>query len=376
MKKFLAFLLTLFIILALIEGIRWIGRALKNNDNLSLLSGTTSVIENPAWNQYPQFDNMEDLRDYLNEQKRSGNRNVTFLYTGSEELDGGDLAHMSASRSVSCEISGNKYSLTMTQYPGERIVDAHRSGDTSALSEEELQAMEIAVSMVEQAKVEAADSWELELNIHDILASHITYFTSDYNDSQGFLAWPRCTSAVGALLDGEANCQGYSDAFYTLASIAGFEVGKMSVITQDGGHQVNTIYLNDHWYIVDLTFDDNESYGVDYSHFNIGTDLVGKYDWESIYECNPIAETTDPTLFYYYRNRLAFESVQEFSQMVAQTWADTDQKVFPGMVKNEQNPGNLTDSLSAVLESIGKSYSYQYSYSSSGQNCFYNVVFE
>ena len=56
-------------------------------------------------------------------------------------------------------------------------------------------------------------------------------------------------------MDGVANCQGYSDAFYLLASLAGFDVR----IVGSDDHAWNAIKLSDSWYAVDCTFNDLNS---------------------------------------------------------------------------------------------------------------------
>lgn len=328
---------------------------------------------------YPTFYDLISLRDYMNEEKALGNDEVTFLYKGSEDLStDGSLAKMTASMSVHYSNLEDRYTVTMRKYPGERIVEAYQSGDTSQLSADELLVLEKATEIVDFGIEQAADSLELEQFLHDVIAEEVTYYTDDRMNDFEYENAPRYLSVVGALLDGQANCQGYTDAFYTLASMAGFQVSKMSVEAPEGGHQVNTICLNGSWYVVDVTYDDNdnESYGTDYGRFNIGMDLISDYWWDDIYERVPIAEFTDPQLYYYYRNDLAFETVQDFAQMIVQTWTGTDQTAFFGMVKNEPNGDALTEALSAELAETGLGYSYEYLYSCNNRDCFYTVIFE
>lgn len=326
---------------------------------------------------YPAFTDLISLRDFLNEEKAFGNYEVTFLYNGTDDLLAEDVtAKMTGSMFVNYSYIDNKYTLTMQKYPGERIVEAYQSGDVSRLSADELQALEIAEEIVRFGLEHAEDSWELEQFLHDTIAEEVTYYTDDRMNDCEYEDAPRYLSVVGALVDGQANCQGYADAFYTLASMAGFRVSRMSVETPDGGHQVNTIFLNGQWYVVDVTFDDNDTPYTGYGRFNIGMDLIKDYSWEDIYERTPIAETTDSSLFYYYRNNLAFDTAEDFARMIVSNWLDSGQTAFFGMVKNEQNGDVLTDVLSDALNETGKGYSYEYSYSCNSQDCFYTVIFK
>lgn len=339
-------------------------------------SSITLSVPTIAEEVYPAFTDLISLRDFLNDQKAAGNYEVTFLYSNEDELTAeGVTAKMTGSMSVHYSYLDNRYTLTMCKYPGEKIVEAYFSGDTSQLTEDELETLVIAEEIVNYGMEQAADPLELEQFLHDVITEKVTYYTDDRMNDFEYDNAPRYLSVVGALLDGQANCQGYTDAFYTLASMAGFQVSKMSVETPDGGHQVNTIYLNNQWYVVDVTYDDNETYGTDYGRFNIGMDLITDYVWEEIYERTPISETTDPALFYYYRNNLAFETVEDFSRMIVTNWLEYGQMTFFGMVKNELNGDALTDALSAALNETGMGYSYEYSYSCNNRDCFYTVVF-
>ena len=381
MKKILKYLLRLFIISLVISTVSTIFSKEKEpapyiNDVPAAIEAMSPAIEDKM-DTYPSFSDLISLRNFLNEQKAIGNHEVTFLYDGTEDiLSDGTLAKMTSSISTHFSYLDNRYTLTMRKYPGEKIVEAYQSGDTTDLTADELQTLEAAKELVAYGLEQTADPWELEQFLHDIIAQTVTYYTDDRMNDFEYENTPRYLSVVGALLDGQANCQGYTDTFYTLATMAGFQVGKMSVEAPDGGHQVNTIFLNGQWYIVDVTYDDNDGYATDYGRFNMGTDLTKDYTWREINEINPIADATDPSLYYYYRNNLAFESTEDFSQMIVDNWLAYGQATFFGMVKNETNGDSLTEALSSVLKQTGKGYSYEYSYSCNNEDCFYIVSFK
>ena len=321
------------------------------------------------------IEDMMQLRDFVTEQIGQGKYEFSFQYKGSEPFDPAVIAQMSGSCFVLSIQQGAAYHISLTRYPGDRIVEAYASGDTSALSAEECQALEKAVEMVAQAKENSENDWELELQLHDALARCITYSDApiDYEKPED---QPRHVSVIGALLDGEANCQGYSDAFYTLASIAGFQVGRLSVVTSTDPHMVNTICLDGRWYVVDLTYDDGSDEVISYHLFNAGLDLIGQeYTWAKEVEQHPIAPESDEHS-YLIRKELVFTDMEELADYIAADWAKQGNTVIHAMLSGEPDSEKLGDFLPDALDQWGKSYSYSIWHKSNGTDSFYTVVFK
>lgn len=324
---------------------------------------------------HPQIATAKELRDYVLQQRQQGKLEFSFTYTGTNEIDPGVIAQIADVCYVKMTIEGDNYHLEMTQFPGERIVKAYASDDTAKLTKDEQKALEIALEMVEQAKDSAADDWELELLIHDMLAERITYCDADihYEDPED---QPRHLSVIGALLDGQANCQGYTDAFYTLATLAGFEVGRLSVETDSNPHMVNLICLNDAWYVVDLTYDDANDDAISYQLLNAGLDLIGKeYFWSDEIESNFVVEKSDENS-YYLRKELVFADLYELAAFIAQDWAENGNTEIHTMLQNEPNSEKLNDVLPDALSKWERSYSYSILHSSNGKDSFYTIIFE
>jgi len=95
-------------------------------------------------------------------------------------------------------------------------------------------------------KINKADEKEspTAMSIYFEIMNRATYVSGDMSNQ------PRFVTAIGALLDGKANCQGYSDAFYMLGRIGG---------TANGGlHEWNTITYGDRkTYFIDVTAGDD-----------------------------------------------------------------------------------------------------------------------
>ena len=324
--------------------------------------------------KYPQISSVLELRNYVTHQREAGYTKFSFRYTGYDELDPGIIAKMADVCYVKMIQESDIYHLELTQFPGERIVEAHRTEALDNLSEDEKKALEIAVQIVANAKDQAQDDWELELLLHDMLCRRVTYSDADiYYDTPE--NQPRHLSVIGALLDGEANCQGYTDAFYTLASIAGFEVGRLSVETASAPHMVNTILLDGSWYVVDLTYDDSSDDVISYRLFNAGLDMIGEeYSWQEEIEYYEIAEKSDENN-YYIRKDIVFADLDQLAEYIAKSWAENGNTQIDAVVRNEPESENLSDILPDVMKKTGRSYSYNIWHSSNGKDSFYTVIF-
>ena len=98
--------------------------------------------------------------------------------------------------------------------------------------------------------------WEQILQIHDAIGARCTYGTGRHSDD-----------AVGSLVDGVAQCEGYSQGFLYTLRRAGFEA--MCVPGHSGNgteHVWNIVKIEGAYYNMDLTWDDDNSYGTRTAH--------------------------------------------------------------------------------------------------------------
>lgn len=266
------------------------------------------------------------LRDYLRSQKEAGCSDFSFYYTPTTvNVSSENLARVGGYFYVHTQVEGDYCTVHVVEYPGERMVDAWRSGDHSALTESEAQALQIALSLVAQAREESSSQFDLERRLFDLFRSHVIYNDSS-TDIPDPMNPPRHLTAVGALVDGSANCQGYADGFYVLASLAGFRVERMHVDIPEGGHTVNVIYLDGAWYVVDCTYndlDDPSGVQISYARLNVGKDKCLRYSWWEEVERYPIAQLTDHQ-FYYYRTESrhyrCFDTIDAMAQRMVDDW--------------------------------------------------------
>ncbi|MBR5452299.1 MAG: hypothetical protein IKV36_04830, partial [Clostridia bacterium] len=113
--------------------------------------------------------------------------------------------------------------------------------------------------------------------LHDILVDHITYDHEVLNLVE--VNFSNCFEwcSYGAIVEGSAVCEGYSEAFSYLCHCIGINATTI-VGTAGGGHMWNAVEIDNDWYLVDLTWDDadNDTIGVLYNYFNITSSQMGK----------------------------------------------------------------------------------------------------
>ena len=177
------------------------------------------------------------------------------------------------------------------RYPGTRIVNALRENDTLYLNHREREALSAALALAEACRRE--DPLETALLIHDALCERIVYTDDDATEEDD--------NAIGALLDGRANCDGYADAFYLTGTLAGLEIRyqhgnsrrkEADESYRDVSHMWNLIRIDGSWRMVDVTWDDQEDRTV-HTWFNIGADRARRtHVWDEK-NSTPLLEKTD-----------------------------------------------------------------------------------
>lgn len=121
------------------------------------------------------------------------------------------------------------------------------------------------------------NQFETELFIHDAIVNNCTYKNNSTEAS----------SIVGALINNEAACEGYSKAAKVLFDLAGIECYVVSgkTIDEQGqieNHMWNIVKISGNYYHLDLTWDDPVTIGMSsqndptYTYFNITDEEIKK----------------------------------------------------------------------------------------------------
>ena len=159
-------------------------------------------------------------------------------------------------------------------YPGTAVMRAVRTGNAEGLSSREMEVWAAAARVAEASQ--GPDPLQTAKAIHDWLCLNVVYVDDDATDEDD--------NAIGAILNGQANCDGYADAFYLIGSLAGLNVRyqhgdsyQQQSVVKDYSvtHMWNLLELGGQWRMVDVTWDD-EPYGWSYHWFNVGRDIAGQ----------------------------------------------------------------------------------------------------
>ena len=240
---------------------------------------------------------LEDALDYMTEKASESAEDITLfcapdLFTElmgkvggfSFNQDGMDPIYDLVSQSgiFDYDISTNRSSGAVmihvkAYYPGVEILRALENEAEDELPERLGETLESARELADACFVED-NPLETARAIHDALCERIVYVDDEETEEDD--------TAIGALLNGEANCDGYSDAFYLTGTLAGLEIRYQhgdSLVKGFGmpafgnavTHMWNLLLLDDSWRMVDVTWDDNDM-GPDYTWFNLGCDRASR----------------------------------------------------------------------------------------------------
>ncbi len=111
--------------------------------------------------------------------------------------------------------------------------------------------------------------YQREKIIHDKLISNCTYKTGVTSSSDGWQYF----SAYGAVVDGEAVCEGYSKAIQLLMTRVGIVCSTVRGEADGVAHMWNVVEMNGEWYHLDATWDDNDD-NINYEYFNVTTEYI------------------------------------------------------------------------------------------------------
>ena len=146
------------------------------------------------------------------------------------------------------------------------------------------------------------DEWQTELEIHDYIIENCSY---DMVEDEHIYS-----SAYGALVNGEAACEGYSKAMQLLLDRAGIEnyVICGNATNQDGvtgPHMWNVVKINGDFYHLDCTWDDPKGdKNENHLYFNVNDEMISEThsDFTKDFGCTATAEN------YYEKKDTYFET--------------------------------------------------------------------
>lgn len=185
------------------------------------------------------------------------------------------------------------------------------------------------------------DEWQTELEIHDYVVENC-----EYKIVEDELVY---SSAYGALVNGEAACEGYSKAAKLLLDKAGIENAVLSGISigedsNGGAHMWNAVKIYGDYYYLDCTWDDPLSEDGDsmkiYSYFNLNNEMISATHSDFSYDFNCTATAAN----YYIKTGKFFE-----------TYDRADEKALAALIARELDAGSEVIEIRFGSKSVYKS---------------------
>ena len=167
-----------------------------------------------------------------------------------------------------------EYDITYSMYS--YVSRAIKTGSTTTLTPAEKQVYDkVELIVAENVNPDMTD-YEKELALHDYLVLNTAYDPSPPDE----LPWDSHTP-YGALINGVAVCNGYSDSFKLLMDAVGIECdivyGEAAVNGVSQAHAWNRVMIDGDYYLVDVTWDDafpDKPDVVTYDYFNVTDDMI------------------------------------------------------------------------------------------------------
>ena len=237
------------------------------------------AAEDYDWSKAPRIGTKAQLARYIENGRRKGQTVFRVILINGLKVDNrDDFWNLAVCRTLNGNWTNYSDGTTriiyeITEYPGTRVANAYLSREPHMawknLIAEEQKLYNIAVGIVDKANKLSSER-EKAKYIHDEICNRVKEF-KDENE--------RNKTAIGALIDGYAQCQGFTDAFYMLGRMCGLNVGRIFGTDNGGGHAWN-------W----ITFNNGKSYCIDVVNgFNTkGTYIfcANKERMEKTYWCN------------------------------------------------------------------------------------------
>lgn len=247
------------------------------------------------------------------------------------------------------------YFTNIEYYPGFYVARSIRLGRTGQLTGKKLTLYKEAQSILRQVNPSKySDKVELQFALQEAIMNRVTYY-------KGYAAGEHDT-AIGALLNGRSECDGYADAFYLLADMAGFHVHFQSGYDYKNGegHQWNIIQHNGQWYFTDLTWCDNEN-DSHHMYTNIGRDMAAKaYRWDEQVMLVSLASQSSSRVSYFQREGSLFQDYKKAGTYVDKQLRSGKQRVEILVKKPAYE--NITTAVNKLKDAINSGTQFSYSY--------------
>lgn len=320
---------------------------------LCLLLSEGSV---PAKAEDDRFTSMEDLADYLFfDCAYMLAEEIEFGYTQSLDYifaDGFPWKMLYSCGMINMDVRVNRTKRTVTienieYYPGFKAAQAWEIEMLHLLDEDERSMLAHAEEMVEEACRYAQSPYQVLVNLHDALVERVV-FTEVEDVKDG---WMLEDTALGALVYGKAECDGYADAFYLLCTLADIPVRMISGHADNGtgtgmtSHMWNLIWWENGWYHADVSWDDldwaEDPAATKYQYLLLGNATITDHQWTEDHLVDPPQAYTDWNHVYYTTDNTGitygayYNTVRDAAQYIVYKRREYDEKYFNVMIDGD-----------------------------------------
>ncbi|MCD8005886.1 MAG: hypothetical protein LUF29_02770 [Oscillospiraceae bacterium] len=208
-------------------------------------------------------------------------------------------------------------------YDNTAVVEAYKSGDTSALEIDDLLIYMAAVDAIAEFYTEGMSDDEIALAAHDYITTRVTYDMDEFNLIGSAIA--ESSTPFGALIFGEAICMGYTTTFQLFMDMLGVESMIVTGSSDGEDHAWNMICVDDKWYHIDCTWDDfvpdYEGRRPFHTYFMVTDGVIGlEHIWDT--ESTPVADSED--YVYFFTHDCYAETTEELQAILEAETKDGD----------------------------------------------------
>ncbi len=159
------------------------------------------------------------------------------------------------------------------------------------------------MNVVKSTELDTATRYDFIKSLHDFLSENVT-FINDYSS---------CFDAYGALVNGVAVCQGYAEAFKVFCDEYKIPCVCITGTANGDAHMWNAVQMDDgKWYLIDVSWDDQEEYGIYNDFFLVGLETKDTYFTGEAFSVSHVSDGSPylPALPY---SDTAFDSSKKYS---------------------------------------------------------------
>lgn len=164
------------------------------------------------------------------------------------------------------------------------------------------------MSVINSAQFNTTTRYDFVKSVHDYLCNNVTY-VNDYAS---------CHDAYGTLVNGNAVCQGYAETFKIFCDLYKIPCVCITGTANGGAHMWNAVQMDDGlWYLLDITWDDQDNYGIYTDFFLIGLQTKDKYFGGNAFNVSHVSDGSPYLPALKYAQSVPFSSSNKYSSFGA-----------------------------------------------------------